>query len=322
MRAGAFGVLALAACGRHASPPPAVHQDPHVPATVDEAVAAGSAADAAWRCTLEPFATSSPVPEASGAAWWPIDGKPALVVVSDSGDHGAYAIVDADTGTTLEQGALPLGEGASDDLEGLASHGDRLYGLTSSGWMRTWRREGAGWALVDGPYPIGPVDPKLGGHGNRPPEGDGMVCDGPKLNCGRNYEGLALAAHAPDGSGACAGFAAAKADGHLYCLVADGARYRIDPKRAIRITRPGAIADAAFDDEDRLWVGSNLFDVGNVYRVDRWQDPAHAEVKRMGALPIGFPEVIAVRGDVVYRMSDTGRAPSLMAKFRCTTKAR
>jgi hypothetical protein len=36
----------------------------------------------------------------------------------------------------------------------------------------------------------------------------------------------------------------------------------------------------------------------------------------------GFPEVIAAHGDVVYRMSDTGGSPSMMAKFRCTPGAR
>ncbi|HEY0986215.1 MAG TPA: hypothetical protein VGD80_04150, partial [Kofleriaceae bacterium] len=70
-------------------------------------------------------------------------------------------------------------------------------------------------------------------------------------------------------------------------------------------------------DDGTLWVGNNLFDLGNVYRVVHWDDPANATVERVGALSIGFPEGIAARGDVIYRFSDTGVAPSLMARFRC-----
>ena len=81
------------------------------------------------------------------------------------------------------------------------------------------------------------------------------------------------------------------------------------------------IADCAFDG-DILYVASNLFDVNQVYRVDSWQDPAHATVSKVAAIGAGFSEGIAVRGDTVYRFSDTGASPSLMAKFRCTPVAR
>lgn len=36
-----------------------------------------------------------------------------------------------------------------------------------------------------------------------------------------------------------------------------------------------------------------------------------------GGLLIGFPEVLGVRGDVIYRMSDAGGAPSFMKKYHC-----
>ena len=68
--------------------------------------------------------------------------------------------------------------------------------------------------------------------------------------------------------------------------------------------------------------GNNFFDRSEVYRIDGWQDPARAKVVEIGALGVGFPEVIAVRGDIVYRMSDTGGSPSLMSKFRCTAGTR
>jgi outer membrane protein assembly factor BamB len=143
-----------------------------------------------------------------------------------------------------------------------------------------------------------------------------MVCNAHVVNCGRNYEGLCLAP-APRPGAACVGFAASKADGHLYCLTEAAGKLVVHHDRAIAITRPGALADCAFGDDGTLWVGDNLFDLGRVYRVTHWEDPAHAEVEPVGVLSVGFPETIAVRGDVVYRMSDLGGAPSLMARFRC-----
>ncbi len=254
------------------------------------------------------------MPEASGAGWLDIDGKPALVVVSDSGNHGAYGIVDPQTGATIETGRLPLSSEASDDIEGVAAFGGQLYGVTSSGWIRVWRRKPGGFELVGKPYPLGPVDLPDRKNNDRAPEGDGMVCDPQVVNCGRNYEGLCLA---PVRRGDCVGFAASKADGHLYCLTEDAGKLAVHHDRAIAITRPGALADCAFGDDDTLWAGSNVFDLGNVYRVAHWEDPANATVERVDSLAIGFPEGIAARGDVVYRMSDMGGAPSLMARYRC-----
>jgi len=314
------------------------------PAGAPAAGASGSAAapdtDHGWRCELLPFAVSTPVPEASAAAWIAIAGKPHLLVVGDSGNHGAYGILDADTGATIETGTLPLSDDASDDLEGLSAIGDRFYGLTSSGWVRVWRRQGQGFELVEKAYPLGPVersetgggdpDGSAGGAGgkalrgitlpnrkrsDRPRDGDGMVCGARAFNCGRNYEGLCLA---PAGhAGGCVGFAASKADGHLYCLTEEAGKLAVHRDRAIAITRPGALADCTFGDDGAMWAASNLFDLSRVYRVTHWEDPATAEVERIGSLPIGFPELIAVRGDIVYRMSDTGVAPSLMARYRC-----
>jgi hypothetical protein len=252
-------------------------------------------------CEPLPFAGSTPVPEASGAAWLDIDGKAMLVVAGDSGNRGAYSIVDPDTGATTETGALPLTREASDDLEGLAVRGGLMYGITSSGWIWVWRRVAKGFELAGTPYPIAP-------------EGSAMVCAGRKVNCGRNYEGLCLA---PAPRGDCVGFAASKADGHLYCLTDDGGKLVVHRDRAIEVVGRDAVSDCAFGDDGTLWVGNNVFDLGNVYRVVHWEVPATATVERLGALAIGFPEVIAVRGDVVYRMSDTGSAPSLMARFRC-----
>jgi outer membrane protein assembly factor BamB len=274
-------------------------------------------ASASPGCELMPFAATTPVPEASGAAWITVEpaGRRALLVVGDSGNHGAYGLVDPETGATFETGALPLGDGASDDTEGVAARGDKIYGLTSSGWVRVWQRKAGRFELLEGPYPLGPVDLPDAKNNNRAPKGDGMVCNGNVVNCGRNYEGLCLAARPR--SPACIGFAASKADGHLYCLSDDAGRLVVHRDRAIAITRSGALADCAFADDDTLWAGSNMFDLAHVYKVTGWDDPAHATVDKVGILAVGFPEGIAVRGDVVYRLSDTGGAPSMMAKFRC-----
>lgn len=254
------------------------------------------AAPAKLECEHLDFEATTPIAEASGAAW--IGDQ--LVVVSDSGHSGDYAIVDSGDGKTVETGKLPLGV-AGDDIEGLATHGDKVYGLTSSGWIRVWQREGKGFLMVDGPYAIGK---------------DACAIDA--TNCAKNYEGLALA---PESSG-CAGFACSKTDGRLYCLVERGGRYELDPSRHINIDKKDVVADCAFSPDGVLLVGNNLFGLGNVYRVDGWQDPATAKVTLIDALGVGFPEVIAARGDIIYRMSDTGGAPSMMAKFRCAPSNR
>lgn len=268
-------------------------------------------------CQPLAFAESAPVPEASGAAWLTLDGKLSLVVASDSGNKGAYAIVDAETGESRETGALPLGE-AGDDIEGLANRGDLVAGITSSGWIREWKRTSGGFELAGPAYPMGPVDlaDKRGGAGDKPPAGTGMVCGARATNCGRNYEGLCLVdpVHA---KGPCIGFAASKADGHLYCVVEEAGKLAVKYAPRIAITRPGALGDCAFGDDGSLWAGSNLFDMSRVYRVDGWELPESAKAVVVAPLGIGFPETLAVRGDIIYRMSDTGGAPSLMTKFRC-----
>lgn len=254
-------------------------------------------------CQEQPFAATTPVPEASGAAWLTIDGKLGLVVIADSGNAGAYGIVDPETGATVETGSLPLA-GREQDLEGLATWNGHLVAITSAGWIGEWTRGSRGFERVGTPYPIAPVGP--------------MACNAATVNCGKNYEGICLTQLATPSSDACTGFVAAKSDGRLYCLVARGDRLVVDEQRSIEVARPGAVADCAFSESGSLYVGSNLFDLGTVYAISGWQDPATAKVRAIGALGTGFPETLAVRGDVVYRMSDLGtRGPSAMKKYRC-----
>ncbi len=290
--------LALAAACHRAPPPPAVTGGSAQPARDDG-------------CHSLPFATETPVPEASAAAWL---GSDRLVVVGDSGNHGAYVIVDADTGTTIEQGQLPLGD-SSDDLEGFSEHDGLFYGVISAGWIYTWKRAGSGFALVDGPYALGPVDLSAKKNAKRPPPGDGMVCDAHGVNCGRNYEGLCLA-RAANADG-CAGYVASKSDGHLYCVAFDTS-HRLVVRRdgAIYVDEPARLADCTYDDAGNLWAADNTFGLAQVFRID---GGSAVPLAKFGP---GFPEVIAVRGDVFYRMSDLGGAPSLMAKFRCSPIAK
>lgn len=291
-------ILLLAfGCGR---------SDPPTPAPPPVNVIANAARGTA--CETLPFEPTTPVPEASGAAWLTIDGGLRLVVAGDSGNHGAYGVIDPDSGKTLEQGTLPL-NGASDDIEGLAARGERLFGITSPGWILEWKRSGTGFALVAGPYPLGPVDlPPNGGVGDKPPNSDGMVCDGTRTNCGRNYEGLCLAERG--------GYVASKADGHLYPVtLSSDDKLVVAHAGAIAIADPGHLADCAYDG-GTLYVGNNLFGLSTVSRV------VDGKVLPIASIGVGFPEVLAVRGDVFYRMSDTGSTPSLMSKFRCSASAR
>jgi hypothetical protein len=277
--------FALVACGKSAPPAPAIGS---------AAPATGSAA--AWTCELQPFEASTPLPEASGLAW--LDGK--LVSVGDSGQNGAYAILDPETGKTLEQGSLPLGDppDASDDLEGLAMLDGKLVGLSSGGWIRVWARTDRGFDLVQGPYALGPVDQKK--HGD-----NGMVCPIQRTSCGRNYEGICLHGNA--------GYALSKADGRLYPLTLENGQLVVHREGAIEVARPGAAADCSFDDAGGVWVGDNTFGMNDVRRVGG---------PDLGPLGPGFAEALLVHGTSIFRMSDTGGAPSLMGKFRCTPPAR
>lgn len=313
----------LAGCGR-GDPAPAP-----APPPVETSAAVG-APDAGAGCVEQPFAAEIEVPEASGAGWLEVDGAAALVVVGDSGRRGAYAVVDPATGAVRERGLLPLA-GPDDDLEGLAGRGSLLYAISSPGWIRVFRRAAGGFELVGAPYALGPVDlDGPAGLGDVPPKGRGMVCDRKRTNCGRNYEGLCLAPPEAAAGARCVGFAAAKADGHLYCVHERDGALLVEYADAIKVARPGVIADCAFARDGTLYVGSNLFDLARVYQVDGWRDPATATVRDLGSLGTGFPEALAVApapgggggaGIDVWRLSDTGGAgPSLAKKYRCPSR--
>lgn len=275
-------------------------------------------------CTRQAFASPLPLAEASGATYLAHPETPVLLLVGDSGTRGAFLELDPATGAVLASGRLPLGRGASDDLEGLTAIGDTIYGITSAGWMRHWRRHpgrpaARRYELVRGPYPIA-----------RPGRDDaGLVCASARdVNCGRNYEGLCLRDPPDTGkdpAAACAGFAVSKTDGALYCLTMerDGAvRAHAEDPIAVAPAETLTGCDFAPAGRDRaadlLWVGSNAFGANRVFTVSGWQAPASARVALVGVLGVGFGEAMALGPDgAVYRFSDTASARSLADKYHC-----
>ncbi len=273
----------LAGCGKQADPPaPAV-------------APARAAASEAFACEPQPFATTTPLPEASGAGWIAFRGKPALFVLSDSGNDGAFAVVDPDSGETLAQGKLGKTE-HGDDYEGVAARGGKLYAVISNGWYVRIDQDGEKFTATT-PRALGE----------------------PAQLEGKNFEGICLDDRA---QGSCIGFVASKGDGHLYCLDEQGGALHADFARSIAITGRKRVADCAIDDHGVLWVGANIHELNKLYRVDNWHDPANARVVALDSFGVGNSEVLAVRGDTIYRMSDLDVAPSLMGKFRCRAAAR
>jgi hypothetical protein len=308
-------LLVLVACGRPSRS--SADEEPTTPQLRAPADARAARADeppegtktANGRCTKQAFATELSVPEASGSDWFEGADGPRILVLSDSGNGGAWLEIDPGDGAVKATGNLPLIRGPSDDLEGLAISGGVAYAITSSGFIRTWKRGADRWEMADGAYPIGPP-------GDQP---ESLACANPReVNCGKNYEGLCLADPMPaDG---CVGFAVSKTDGTLICLVGDGhGRIYADPKHTLHVGDPGQLAGCEISPEgDRVWVGANLFGRNGVWAISDWRDPARARVEHIGDFGPGFCESIAVApGSIVYRFSDTGGAPSLVEKWGC-----
>jgi len=257
-------------------------------------IPAPTAASATGGCTALPYAGEVDLPEASGAAWM----GDALVVISDSGNHGRYLELDG-AGTIIGRGQLPLG-GAGDDLEGLAADGDTLWGLTSGGWMRGWQRDGVGWRLAVDAYAIDPTS----------------RCQPGSVNCGANFEGVCLSPR-PLADG-CDGYAAAKSSGTMFCLHRADGRFTLDATRGFRAAAPEQLADCAIAEDGAVWTGDNGF---GLMMVRRWTvDAEGAHLTGAEHLGLGFPEVLAFGpAHAVYRFSDLGGSPSLALAFSCPT---
>lgn len=301
-------------------PTGAAKPSPAAPAGPPDTAVVGTGGDTAaikepptTTCSNLPFAVSIDLPEASGATYVPSlavgggDAGPALIVVSDSGNEGDYAILDPSSGAVLERGALPLDTLASDDLEGASWVDGELVVITSSGYLRHFQRTKNGFSLSVEAYPIGTHRGK-----------NALTCGAHKTNCAPNYEGLCLSPTAP-AEGACAGFVASKAHGTMTCLVrgADG-RYAGDADRKFSVARKEALTGCHFTGPDEIVAGTNFFQLSTVFVIENASDPDARTIRELGPLGTGFPEAIAAGpGGRFYRFSDTASAPSLVDAHRC-----
>jgi hypothetical protein len=224
------------------------------------------------------------LPEASGAVRFP-DG--ALLVVADSGLHGEARWVRPDGTEAAVRLPLdgPRGAGdlpTDDDLEGLSRGPDGdLFGITSAGWMRRWRRVGEAFEQVGEAWPLSPEET--------------LACASRAVNCGPNYEGLCLrprAASPPSSGGtmgagagradggtadACLGFAASKARGALVCLVEDARGLLVASGLELPTGLPAdQLSDCAFPEASDAVGPSWLLLAGNLHASSGlwWFDPA------------------------------------------------
>jgi len=253
------------------------------------------------------------VPEASGAAEVELRrGTKEILVVSDSGRHGAAMAWSASGGTRAL--ALAVDDVASDDFEGVAWVAPgRLYTLTSSGAVRTYVPDGSGGLRTDGStYPIG-----------APP----LSCpDLHSINCGKNYEGLCL--RAPGAAGRCAGYAASKRETALYCVARDASgRLSIDSSvpplhldLARITTREGVLSDCAFGAEGGpaqsvLLVTTNVFGGSSTYVVDE----ATGRATQLDLVTTPSNEAVAVDHEgAFYAFMDDNGEKSQALRFTCS----
>lgn len=241
-------------------------------------------------CEPLAFAEHIDLAEASGADL--IDAG--LLLVSDSGNRGAYVLVDPGSGAVRERGQLPLGD-AADDLEGLAHRGDRIFALSSSGWVHEYRRDQNGFELVAAPYPIGP---------------EPWRCAKGKINCGANWEGLCLG-EVTAGGRRCDGFAASMRDGALVCVAVAEGRLTLVPDVAIKVSPRHTLAGCAIS-AGRTWAVTNVLGANAILEVS-----AGGAVSPRLSLAPGSTEAVAARGSEVYRFSDTADRPSIAGRYRC-----
>jgi hypothetical protein len=255
-------------------------------------------------CQAAKFATELALPEASGAVWVEASfGLPAhIVVVSDSGNRGSFAVIDAASGAELASGNLPIDKKVSDDLEGFARAGGTYYALTSGGYMRHYRRTGADrFELAVPGYPL-----------------TGATCDSPRRgNCGHDFEGLCLADPLP--ASGCAGFAASRRSGELVCLQAGaGGRLRPDLGQTIRVALPMTLSDCNIGKSGALYAATNGFGANSLIRVAGWREPSKARALPLRGHATGFIEAVAAGpGGEIVRLSDSGGRTSAMFLDSC-----
>lgn len=269
---------------------------------------ASAPARAGATCQPANFARTVALAEASGATWVPASfGLPDhLVVVADSGHAGQFAVIDAQTGQSLAAGQLPLDDIASDDLEGLAVTGTHYLAITSSGFIRHFRRTGSASFELDMPaYGLGQA----------------VECPNPRSsNCHYDFEGLCVGP--ANGPGPCHGYAASRGRGQLVCLRwTKTGRLAADPEQVVDLGWTGRLAGCAIvPQSDRLLAAANLFGKNQLVEFTGWHDPAGARKADWGWVGMGFGEAVAADpGGSVYRFSDTGGSPSVIGRYVCAS---
>ncbi|MCB9727796.1 MAG: hypothetical protein H6744_18340 [Deltaproteobacteria bacterium] len=261
-------------------------------------------------CAPEPLAVSRlALPEASGAVWIDAPIGRGWLVLADSGNEGAGALLnEADLQT--QPLTFKLDAGAGDDLEGLTlTPSGRLVGLVSSGYLREWSADAAPLDLTRLAAPI--------------TDDADYLCDPKGGNCGANFEGLCLHP-APKPGGACAGFAVSKARGELVCVVETPAGYRLDTTRRITVGEADQLSGCDFELEapHRLVVAGNLFSFSALWEVTGYQDPATAQARSLSLTGAANQEAIAFGpAGLLISFGDTqglgGVETSPMVGFRC-----
>jgi hypothetical protein len=201
---------------------------------------------------------------------------------------------------------LELDTLASDDIEGAAWAGGHLFTLTSSGAVRRYTPSKAGALVRDrAAYPIG-VPPYI-----CPDLHDG--------NCGKNYEGLCLRATSKPSR--CAGFAASKKEGALYCVVYRGDALVLDLiKPPIKLDVPRhALSDCAFGApggpaEDVLIVTTNVYGGSATYLVDE----ATGALTALDVASLPNNEAVAIdRDGALYEFMDGNTSVSPTYRATC-----
>lgn len=279
---------------------------PGADASADAAIDAGPKPPFACKADAT-FPGTFPVAEASAAAEVALRaGVRELLVVSDSGRSGAAMAIEIPSGA---QRALtfPLDPAANDDLEGIAWRSGKLYTLTSSGAVRRFTPDGTGGLTRDqDAYAVGAVP---------------YACaDLTAVNCGKNYEGLCL--RAPGSASPCAGYAASKAEGKLYCLTVDASGHLVasttTPPLSLGLPAD-QLSDCAFGAAggpaaDVLVVTTNVFGLSRTYRVDE----SNGALTKLPIASLLNVEAAAIdRDGALYVFDDNNGATSSAAKVTC-----
>lgn len=262
-------------------------------------------------CTSESLGEAKRLllPEASGAVWIDNALGRGWLVIADSGNKGAGALLESEAYATLPV-QFPLDKAAGDDIEGIAvSPVGHIVGLVSSGYIREWMAEANGLVLARLAAPI--------------TDDADYLCDPQGGNCAANFEGICLHP-APKPGAECAGFAVSKARGELVCVVSTDEGYRLKPALRLAVGEPEQLSGCDYELEapHRLVVAGNLFALSALWEVRGYDDLATAKVLPMPLTGAANQEALGFGpGGLLVSFGDTqglgGNESSPMAAFRC-----